>query len=249
MGHFLEPLTIIWLLMGGSFAVMLYRRQWRAAWLPGGLAGLICLLGNSPLIDRLVSGCERPYAYADMTRLAPADAVVALGSGSLESPESLLGFSLGQAGTERCLTALQLSRLGKARVVVLGGGEALSVRVQQSQMVLVQSWVQAWRLAPGAVTNLGICANTHDEAVRYAQLAAANKWKRTLLVTSALHVKRAEAVFKKLGVPVTPIGCDFHDSGLAYKWTLFPIQDRFALWSLYLHEQIGTIVYRLRGWI
>jgi hypothetical protein len=68
-------------------------------------------------------------------------------------------------------------------------------------------------------------------------------------VFAAFHLKRAVAVFRKQGVTVVPVGCDFHDNGKPCTWNLFPSQDRFALWSLYLHEKIGWWVYRWRGWI
>ena len=228
---------------------LLWRRQWRSALWLGGPTLLLFLFGSTPLVNVLVNRSERPYLHPDATHLPPADAVVALGCGSAESPCSLLEFSMGKSGADRYLTAVELAREGKAPVLVLGGDEASTLHPAQSQMVLVQDWVQDWHLAPGAVTNLGICANTHDEALHYAQLAAANQWKRTLLVTSALHLKRAAATFRKQGLTVVPIGCDFHDNGKPYRWLLFPSQDRFVLWSLYLHEKIGWWIYWWRGWI
>jgi uncharacterized SAM-binding protein YcdF (DUF218 family) len=249
MAHFLDPLAAIWFLMVLILAGSLWRRRWRSAVSLGVPVVLISLLGSSPLVDLLVTHSERPYLRSDVAHLPPADAVVALGSGSAESLHSLLGFRMSNAGMERYLTAVELARDAKARVVVLGGDEVSTLHSGQSQMVPVQNWIQEWQLAPGVVTNLGICANSHDEALHYAQLAAANKWKRTLLVTSALHMKRAEAAFGKQGVMVVPIGCDFHENGKPFRWVLFPSQDRFVLWSLYLHEKIGWWVYRWRGWI
>ncbi len=239
----------MWFLMVLILAALLWRRRWCPAISLGVPVALIFVLGNSPLIDQLVRDSERPYFRPDMTHLPPADAVVALGSETAASLNNLLGFTVDKAGLERYLTAVELARHGKAQVVVLGGDEASTLHPGQSQMEAVQKWIKDWQMAPGPVTNLDICANTHDEALHYAQLAAANKWKSTLLVTSALHLKRAEAVFNKQGVKVVPIGCDFHGDGTACHWTLLPSQDRFVLWSLYLHKKIGWWVYRWRGWV
>jgi uncharacterized SAM-binding protein YcdF (DUF218 family) len=244
-----EPVGAIWLLLVLCLVGLLWRRRWcSAAWL-GLPVALFFLLGGTPIIDRLVEASERPYVVADINTLPAADAVVVLGSESGMSPHDPLGFSLGPAAADRYLTAVLLTRLAKAPVLVLGGDDAFPDRPGQSQMILIQNWIQAWKLTPVTVTNLGICANTHDEALHYRLLAAANKWNHALLVTSALHLKRAEAVFQRQGLAVVPVGCDFHDSGSAYSYCLIPSQDRLVLWSLYLHEKIGWWVYEWRGWI
>jgi uncharacterized SAM-binding protein YcdF (DUF218 family) len=99
---------------------------------------------------------------------------------------------------------------------------------------------------------LGICANTHDEALQFRKLKEAEGWQKVLLVTSALHMRRAEAVFRKQGVDVTPVACDFQVHGVLGAPGFpspFPRQHRLDLLSLYLHEQIGWWVYKWRGWI
>jgi uncharacterized SAM-binding protein YcdF (DUF218 family) len=246
-----DPLGAVWLLMVLCCLGLLHRRHWRsAAWL-GFPIVLIFLLGSTPIIDRLVASAERHYVVSNVASLPPADAVVALGGGYTASPNDPLGFAVSDAGV-RVLTAIQLTRSGKAPVLVLGGAKAFPDRPKLSRMTPVQEWIQAWRLTPGTVTNLGVCGDTHDEALRYAALATQHQWKRTLLVTSALHLKRAEAVFKKQGLEIVPVGCDFQVCGMLPGegiYSPFPSQSRFALWSLYLHEQIGWWVYRWRGWI
>lgn len=255
MKHFfaplLDPLGAIWLLMVMGFVWLLWRRQWRtAAWL-GFPVSLIFVLGSTPIIERLVEVEERPYAVADLTALPLADAVVALGAGAQVSPCDPLGFSIGDTGA-RLLSAIQLIRLGKAQTLVLGGASAYLGHPGRSQMLLFQQWIEKWQLTSVPVTNLGICGVTYDEAVNYKKLCASHHWKRTILFTSALHLKRAEAVFKKQGLDIVPVGCDFQRYGLLSEEQLyrpFPSQDRFNLWSLYLHEKIGWWVYKWRGWI
>jgi uncharacterized SAM-binding protein YcdF (DUF218 family) len=65
-------------------------------------------------------------------------------------------------------------------------------------------------------------------------------------------MRRAEAVFQKQGVDVTPVACDFQVYGVPRTSGFsspFPRQHRLDLLSLYLHEQIGWWVYRWRGWV
>jgi len=246
-----DPLGALWLLLVVFLLRLLWCRQWRnAIWL-GLVVILFFLLGSTPVIDRLVITAERPYVVSDLTRLPKGDAVVSLGGGHAISRFDPLGFSIGEPG-DRYLTGVLLSRLGKAPALVLGGSVPTSGQPGILEMAPVETWIKTWSLTPGSVTNLGLCTDTHDEALHYAALAARYQWKRTLLVTSALHLRRAEAVFKKQGLDIVPVGCDFQVYGVrgaACKFSLFPSQRRFVLWSLYLHEKIGWWVYHWRGWI
>jgi uncharacterized SAM-binding protein YcdF (DUF218 family) len=179
----------------------------------------------------------------------PFDAVVALGGGERVSQHDLLGFAMEDGGS-RSLTAIQLVRSGKARTLVLGGSWPMPDRPDVPSMSVVQNWATAWGLVGGAVTNLGICINTHDEAVAFKKLARSQGWSKVLLVTSALHLRRSVALFQKQGMAVTPVAADFQVWGVPPDpFSPFPRQHRFFLLALYLHEKIGWWVYHARGWV
>lgn len=181
---------------------------------------------------------------------APADAVIALGGGQRVSDHDVLGFAVSDGGS-RVLTAIELVRSGQARTLVLGGSWPMPGQPNVPSMSVVQDWVISWGLTMGPVTNLGICFNTHDEAVAFRKLAPSQGWLRVLLVTSALHLQRSEALFRKQGISVTPVAADFQVQGVSQDlpFSPFPRQHRLHLLTLYLHEKIGWWVYRVRGWV
>jgi len=246
-----EPLGAIWLVMVFGAFRLTWRRQWRgAAWL-GVPAVLIFLIGSTPLVDAMVARAERPQARAEMDRLAEADVVVALGGGYYLSENDMFGFSLTTGGS-RVLTALELVRRGKAKALVLGGCGPLTGKPGVVTSSAVQEWVLASGLTTVTVTNLGFCANTHDEAVRFKQFSRQRGWRKVILVTSALHIPRSVAVFAAQGVAVVPVACDFQAYGVPSPrgdFSPFPRQRRFQHLSLYLHEKIGWLAYRWRGWV
>jgi len=178
------------------------------------------------------------------------DVVVALGGGQRVSHHDVLGFAMEDAGS-RVLTAIELVRSGKARTLVLGGSGPLPGRRDVPSMCVVQDWVTSWGLVGGAVTNLGICINTHDEAVAFKKLAQGQGWLKVMLVTSALHMRRSVALFKKQGIEVTPVAADFQVLGVPQDlpFSPFPREHRLFLMYLYMHEKIGWWVYRARGWV
>jgi len=179
--------------------------------------------------------------------------VLMLGGGFYVSDKDCYGFALRDAGS-RVLTALELIRTEKAATLVLGGSLPVAGRPGLSAPSLLEHWVAAWGLARTAVvvTNLGICMNTHDEAVQFRKLEKAYGWRKVLLVTSALHMPRSVALFKKQGIEVEPVACDFQAYGVPgarFSFSPFPRQRRFRMLELYLHEKIGWWVYRAKGWV
>ena len=206
---------------------------------PGGSKGRKPVMADNSQLSTLNSQTNAPF-----------DAVVALGGGERVSQNDLLGFAEGDGGS-RVLTAVQLVRLGKAKTLVLGGSWPIPGQPDVSSMSVVQDWVTGWGLVGGAVTNLGVCINTHDEAVAFRKLARSQGWKKVMLVTSALHMRRAVALFKKQGIEVTPVAADFQVLGVPQDLSFkpFPQQHRLFLLALYLHEKIGWWAYRARGWV
>ena len=67
-------------------------------------------------------------------------------------------------------------------------------------------------------------------------------------------MKRAQATFQTAGVPVFCVPCDFQtkvsvETGDELVLIPIPRPGGFQKVSLFLHEQIGWLTYRMRGWI
>lgn len=249
-----EPVGAIWFLTVLALIALLWRRQWRSAlWLSFPVI-LLFVTGSTSVSDMLATAEERQWATrARGTMLddgAPADAVVALGGGQRVSEQDPLGFAMEDRGS-RVLTAVQLVRLGRARTLVLGGSWPMPNQPEIPSMCVVQNWIVSWGLCAGPVTNLGICVNTHDEAIAFSKMARQEGWSRIALITSALHMRRSVALFKKQGLQVIPVAADFQADGVSrdLPFSPFPREQRMDLLALYLHEKIGWWVYRLKGWI
>jgi uncharacterized SAM-binding protein YcdF (DUF218 family) len=254
-----EPLGAIWLLMAGGTAWLLIRRKWQAGICLGVPTLLICLVGSTPLAEAVVSRAERPCITCALSsqlslpssQATTCDVAVVLGGGFYPSDHDFQSFVL-DAGASRLVTGIELARQGKTPCLVLGGSLPLDGSGCVST-AKVQKWVESLCRTTVAVTNLGICQTTHDEALAFRCLQEAHHWRRILLVTSALHMPRSVALFKKQGITVTPVACDFRACGVGRpefcRFSPFPRSARLDLWSFYLHEKIGWWVYRIRGWI
>lgn len=205
----------------------------------------------------MLRSLESEFAQVDVKQLPPADAVVMLGGGIEPSRYEAAGFHLTRAG-DRLLMAVEMMRLGKAPVLVLGGGASELNGEKQIEADLVRDWIANWHLLEVAghptpeVLSLGRCFDTHDEAVKVRALAEARGWRRVLLVTSASHMRRALATFQTAGVSAEPVPCNFmttvstSDSSVGLSVPHYRGLEKI---SIFLHEQIGWLEYRRRGWI
>lgn len=255
MNHILSPLTeptgFLWLLALGTVLFLVWRGKFRAAVAAGLVVAAFWVVGSTPVPARLLASLERPYVNPALDALPEHDAVVMLGGVLGASSNDVLGFSLGNAA-DRVVTATELMRRHKARALVLGGGSDLLTRGPVEEGRLVENWLRRWNLVTAPIYRLGACLNTRDEAARTAALAREQHWQRILLVTSAAHMRRAEAVFRKEGLRPTCVACDFDGlAELERKETtrLFPKSEGFHLLNLYWHEVVGWWYYRLRGWV
>ena len=138
------------------------------------------------------------------------------------------------------------------RSLVLGGSYYKVEGQRRPDAELLTTWARAWKLPLGEVHLLGICANTREEAALTAQLARAQQWRRVILVSSGYHLARAEAVFRKAGLEVLPVGAEFlglDSLGGEGSFSLIPRGRGFELSSYWIHEQLGWLYYRLKGWV
>ena len=247
----LAPLGLVWGALLVLTVLLWRRRQRRLGALAGALAAFISVIGNTPLPGKLLGSLERPYAGVQLDALPVADAVVLLGGGAQAARYEVAGVHLSPAG-DRLAMAAELMRLGKAPVLLLGGnaGPLDGRRVIEAE--IVKGLLARWGVPAEAMIPLGVNADTHDEALHVRDLARARGWHRVLLVTSANHMRRASATFRHLGLEVTPAPCNFLTSVGTEEppWRPgVPGNDGFVKMGVWLHEEVGWLMYWRRGWL
>ncbi|MSU40485.1 MAG: YdcF family protein [Pedosphaera sp.] len=250
----LDPLAVIWLVLIAVLIWQIRRKQFRWAYINGLLVLFLLLFAGMPLPERLIASLERPYYREGLDAVPSADAVVVLGGfvhrhSGIEEPAGV-DFS---DSVDRFLTGVELLQKGKAQNLVLGGGEFGPRNNSKSEGEAVQRLLERWKISEAVVHQTGICANTQEEAVKVLDLIKRNQWKRVHLVTSAWHMRRALAVFRTAGVEAIPVACDFAAYPARESWwtmtTVLPTTSRLLVLHRYLHEEVGWLYYRSRGWI
>jgi uncharacterized SAM-binding protein YcdF (DUF218 family) len=247
----IQPLCLAWLLLGLWIVFACWRRSWRNAALPASAWLILTLLTCTPLASLLMSELEGGQAPIQIRDLPAADVIVCLGGGAEPSRSEPTGVHLKTSG-DRLTTALALLAQKKAPLLLLGGGGYQDKGETMPEADQVIKFIRTLAGNADSITSLGICADTHDEAVKVAALFKERGWKRVLLVTSAYHMPRAAGTFRKAGIAFDTVPCNYLSSINRigdFHWLHLPHPEAFAVFATWFHEMLGTWLYRSKGWI
>lgn len=214
MEYFEKILTALALPPGGllvlaALGLLLAWRNWRSGpWLGGGALLALWLLATPAVSDRLRLSLESRFPPQDPAVLPTADAIVVLGGG-LNPPHRRNPVpDLGRAA-DRYWHAFRLWRAGRAPEILISGGalpwtDAAASEAEAALVLLVDFGLPAKRvlLEPGSL-------NTRQNAELSATILRGRGGNRILLVTSALHMRRALSQFERTGLEVIPAATDY----------------------------------------
>ena len=105
-------------------------------------------------------------------------------------------------------------------------------------------------IPPDAIIREGASHNTHENAVWTVALLHAHRLIRIGVISDAIHLPRAVAAFRKLGIEARPIASDCYSctfSGSMEQW--FPRYEAAEANRYTMREWVGLLVYRVRGWV
>ncbi|HET7931035.1 MAG TPA: YdcF family protein [Rhodanobacteraceae bacterium] len=175
------------------------------------------------------------------------DAIILLGggmqgirSGWIDRPEA------GNGAADRVWFAAQLYKAGRAPwIIVSAGGDPADGQIEAEAMatLLVDLGVPKSALLLDTQSR-----NTWQNALYSEDVMHSHHLTTVLLVTSALHMPRALATFRKRGIEVIPAPADF-DGPPAGAWPQrwLPNADALQKSSNAIKEYVGRWGYRLLG--
>ncbi|MFV1959458.1 MAG: YdcF family protein [Planctomycetota bacterium] len=206
-------------------------------------------LSTPKVADALARGLESQVEARPVEQAAEVDAIVVLGGGLAPALQPRLGPDLNEAA-DRILHAARLYRAGKAPLVVATGGYAPWTGGAPPEGEGMADLLVEWGVPRESILVETGSRDTHENVVRVAKLLDEHHARRILLVTSALHMPRALAVFKRTGLVVIPSPTDFQavEGGQETILDWVPRAHALDVSARALHEHIGRLWYDLRGW-
>ena len=215
-------------------------------------AGVLLLwLASTPAIaNRLAAPLERAHPPAPLGSLASADAVLLLG-GAMKPVLPPREFAEVGEAADRVLHAARLFAAGKARFVLVSAGRLPWQTHGAPEAIAIEELLRALGVPPEAIVREEASASTYENCVRSREILRAREARDVILVTSALHMRRALATCRSAGIAVRPAPTDYQvvDEGPSVALDFLPDPDALLLSHLVLHEWIGFEVYAARGGI
>jgi uncharacterized SAM-binding protein YcdF (DUF218 family) len=196
------------------------------------LAAVYFIVGYTPVMEPIA----RTWVRSDPVPTS-ADAIVVL-SGTV-----LRDTALNVDGTERLLSGLELFQRGIAprifttHITTKYPDGPRSSTPDQKRLIRLAGVSESWVMLDSVHT-------TRDEASQTA--ASLPPGARVVLVTSAMHTRRACAAFEAVGLGVScyPALGRQHST-----WHPLGSGDRLAAFADFIYEALGSVEYRLHGWM
>jgi uncharacterized SAM-binding protein YcdF (DUF218 family) len=185
------------------------------------------------------------FPALDVDQLASRNpqAIVVLGGGRYKNPPEYKQDTVSATALPRVRYAALLQRKTKLPILVTGGvvfdqGEAeglLMKRVIEDEYHGLVKWVEA------------ASRTTQENAVYTQTLLAKERINTIVLVTHALHMRRATQVFERAGFTVIPAPVSYHTRSEEPEYMfLLPHANSINTTNDLFHEWLGWVWYRIR---
>jgi uncharacterized SAM-binding protein YcdF (DUF218 family) len=239
-------------------ALVLLKR--RPGWAMGAIALALVLLlvsSNTWVATGVMRSLE--WRYQNTTDLPTAEAIVVLGGAINPQLPPRPWIEMAEEG-DRVLHGARLYLAGRAPLLVFSGGRITWGQGQsRSEAEDMAELAKALGVPASAILLEPDSLNTFENAANTRALLANQGITRILLVTSAMHMPRSLAIFKKQGFEVTPAPTDFHvvndplnpnlNTWQGRALSFMPQTENLHYLTRAIKEYLGLLIYWLRGWL
>ncbi len=192
--------------------------------------------------------------------LPQADVIVLLGGGT-ESDDAPRPMTEINSAGDRVLYAAKLYKQGAAPYILVSGGNLNFSTARGSTPANEMTELLLLTGIPDqAIWRQEKSQNTYEDALFCAEILEEKNISRIILVTSAMHMPRAKALFEKQGLDVLPAPVDFTITEQNWRSNfkpnfgtflinLLPNTSALNLTTTAIKEYLGMIIYSLRGWL
>jgi uncharacterized SAM-binding protein YcdF (DUF218 family) len=241
---------IVWIIACFLLSFFLKNKKRKQSFFISGLV-LLILLTNDAVFQGIVHWWEpEPVAIKDLEK--KYDFIILPGGYSdFQTAMGKSEFQLGLKGGNRLITALNLYKKGIGTKIILTGGSGKLLGDKYGEAEYVAPFLKTLGLPDSAFIVENKSRNTWENAVFSKQIVdSLQKNASCLLVTSALHMPRSKACYDKAGLPTTIYPTDYYSQRSDNLFKLFfePSSSKLYAWEALLHEWIGVITYKIKGY-
>lgn len=246
LSYLAMPFTVICVLL--ALSVILKPAKWRKRCFWWGF-GMLLFFSNGFISNAVMHAWEiQTVAYKDMR---PHQLGIVLTGSTLPflKPEDRVYF---QRGADRVTHTVQLYSLGLIKKILISGGSGMLLHEEEPEANKFRKAMIMMGVAPEDIYIENETRNTYESAVAVKPMLDSLHYeaKDCLLITSAFHMRRSLACYRKAGVELEPFSTDFyaHPSMWGFE-NIFPQLDAILIWNKLAKEWVGMVAYKLAGYI
>lgn len=205
------------------------------------ILALVFLFGNEVIYTRLVLAWQPKQVQLDSVSNYEAGILL----GGLSSFDKYKNGYLN-AASDRLIEASILYKTNKIKKIIISGGSIYANRPKEADFLSKELQLLGIPKSDLIVENQS--RTTYENAVYTKKIIDSIKLRPPyVLVTSAMHISRAEKVFAKAGLQVVPFPSDFQvfDKKFFLADYFIPELNIINNWSSFLKEVIGIWGYKL----
>lgn len=242
----LDPIIwVIFFLIVAVRAKQARKRKVRLLW-------ALCLtyvFSNAFILDEVMRLWETQAIQTEAVK--PSKVAVILGGFTQFDPAfKRVEFS---DGVDRLLMGLKLYRQGKVEKLLITGGSSKLINRKFKEGKNVEHYLLSIGFPKEALVVEPEARNTHENAVYSKDLLKELGYgdQSVVLITSAIHMRRATACFVKQGINFQAYAVDRKAGPRKYAFDhlFIPNSQTLSKWDSLMHEIVGYITYWLRGYI
>ena len=211
---------------------------------------ILALFTNPQISDFLVTSLENQHPQNQLNDIESHDVIIVLGGG-LRIPLPPAQYSQLNSASDRYWYAARLFKSGKAKQIILAGGNVYSQTNYHGESYYAAQLMQEWGIPESAIMLDDQSRTTEQNRDYVAQLIDDNEFKNALLVTSAMHMPRSLSLFAELSLSITPASADIivRESNAPIIFSWLPSVHALRNSTLALHEYYGKWFAELKAMI
>ena len=247
MGFFAVPSNTVAAFAGLGLLLLILRHR-RAATVSGLALAVLLIASLSPFGNMLFTPLEQrfPYsAYPDQ----PVDGIIIIGGSYDTVSHSYESDIVLQEDTKPVSVVPDLARRYPNAKIIFSGGTSDTSNPGLSEAAIVKQIFVSWGIPADRILTEDQSQTTEENARFSARLLQPTAQSRWLLVTSSYQMPRAMGAFRKAGFDVWafPAGPRTH-GWQDFWWPSSTATDNLRRVDLAIHEWLGLVDYRLRGY-
>jgi len=256
IAHFLFPFPLcLEILLVGLFFLFFTKKQRTGKIIVSIGIAMLILFGNFFFSHSLIRKLEQKHPPLLLNSWAQEDGpknlysakwIVVLGGGAISDPNLPVTNHLCAISHVRLLEAIRLYREIPGSKLVLSGGKVFNT-VPEAE-IMAEIATEIVRVKPEDIILESQSMDTSDEARRIKPIVGNDTF---ILVTSASHMPRSVAMFKKLGMNPVPAPTEFAslEPPKISPGLFFPAADSLETTRRAFYEYLGLIWAKLRGYM